>query len=145
MEEYFLWYKALHVISVIAWMAGIFYMPRLFVYHTSVVNDKKANLLFKTMERRLFFIIMTPAMVLTYIFGFLIAYIYGWIALGVWFHIKLFAVLLLTIFHFFLAKWMSDFNNNKNLHSEKFYRLINEIPTILMVIIVVMVVVKPFE
>lgn len=145
MENYFLWYKAIHVISVISWMAAMFYMPRLFVYHSTVASGSERDETFKIMEKRLLRIIMTPAMISTYIFGFLVAYIYGFIALGIWFHIKMLAVLGLTVLHGLNAKWVKDFANNRNQNSEKFYRIINEIPVIFMIIAVIMVVVKPFE
>jgi len=140
-----MWYKAIHVISVISWMAAMFYMPRLFVYHTRAKIGSEMDKTFQQMEHKLLKIIMTPSMISTYFFGILIAYIYGFVALGVWFHIKMTAVLGLTIFHGLLAKWRKDFINGNNNHSEKFYRLMNEIPPILMIIAVIMVIVKPFE
>ena len=88
---------------------------------------------------------MTPAMIITYIFGFLVAYIYGFVALGIWFHVKMGAVLVLTILHGMQAKYVKEFANGKNKHSEKFYRIINEVPVIFMIIAVIMVIVKPFE
>lgn len=145
MADYFMWYKAIHVICVISWMAAMLYMPRLFVYHTRAEVGSEMDKTFQQMEYKLLKIIMTPSMILTYFFGILIAYIYGFVALGVWFHIKMTAVLGLTIFHGILAKWRKDFINGTNKHSEKFYRLINEIPPVLMIIAVVMVIVKPFE
>jgi putative membrane protein len=145
MEDYFMWYKAIHVISVISWMAAMFYMPRLFVYHTRAETGSEMDKTFQIMEHKLLKIIMTPSMILTYFFGILIAYIYGFVALGVWFHIKMTAVIGLTIFHGLLAKWRKDFINGNNHHSENFYRLMNEIPPILMIIAVIMVIVKPFE
>lgn len=145
MQDYFMWYKAIHVISVISWMSAMFYMPRLFVYHTRAKFGSEMDKVFQLMEYKLLKIIMTPSMLFTYISGIIIAYIYGFIALGAWFHIKIFAVLGLTIIHGMLAKWRKDFVNDNNKHSEKFYRFINEIPVLLMIIAVVMVVVKPFE
>ncbi|MCP5369866.1 MAG: protoporphyrinogen oxidase HemJ [Rickettsiaceae bacterium] len=145
MEEYFLWYKVAHIIAVICWMAGLFYLPRLFVYHSNIEPGSETDLLFQTMERRLLRGIMNPAMVATYIFGILIAYIYGIEALGIWFHIKVLAVLALSAFHGFLAKCRKDFVNGINKNSANFFRIINEIPTILLIIIVIMVIVKPFE
>ncbi|MGC0371419.1 MAG: hypothetical protein DGJ47_000108 [Rickettsiaceae bacterium] len=145
MEDYFLWYKAIHVIAIICWMAGLLYLPRLFAYHANVDAGSKEDITFQVMEKRLLRIIMNPAMVISYFFGFLVAYIYGLSALGGWFHIKLTAVLLLTIFHGFLAKCRKDFERGGNTHSSNFYKYVNEIPTILMIIIVVMVIVKPFE
>jgi len=145
MENYFLWYKAIHVIAVICWMAGIFYMPRLFVYHCRAVPGSEMDEVFKVMERRLLRIITTPAMIATYVFGLLVAYVYGFVALGWWFYIKILAILVLTAFHGLQAKWMKDFACGKNKHSEKFYRIMNEVPVVFMIIAVVMVVVKPFE
>ena len=113
MEDYFMWYKAIHVISVISWMAAMFYMPRLFVYHTRAKIGSEMDKTFQQMEYKLLKIIMTPSMISTYFFGILIAYIYGFVALGVWFHIKMTAVLGLTIFHGLLAKWRKDFINGK--------------------------------
>lgn len=145
MEEYFLWYKVVHIIAVISWMAGLLYLPRLFVYHSNVKRGSEADLLFQIMEMRLLKWIMNPAMIITYIFGILIAYVYGFEALGVWFHIKLTAVLVLSAFHGFLAKCRKDFVEGANKRSANFFRVINEVPTILMIIIVIMVIVKPFE
>ncbi|NBU53648.1 MAG: protoporphyrinogen oxidase HemJ, partial [Alphaproteobacteria bacterium] len=109
MERYFLWYKAIHVIAVISWMAAMFYLPRLFVYHSKPNITREMDETFKLMEKRLLRIIMTPAMIVTYIFGCLVAYIYGFVALGIWFHIKMGAVLALTILHGMQAKWVKDF------------------------------------
>lgn len=145
MEDYFLWYKSIHIISVISWMAGMLYLPRLFMYHTKAKHGSDMDKMFQVMERRLLRIIINPAMLLTYFFGLLTAYIYGFVALGIWFHLKMLLVLLLTAFHGFLAKCRKDFANGKNKHSAKFYKIINEVPTILMVFIVILVVVKPFE
>lgn len=145
MEEYFLWYKVLHVISVISWMAAMLYLPRIFVYHTRAEIGSEMDKTFQIMERRLLKAIMTPAMISTYIFGFLTSYVYGFIALGAWFHIKMFAVLGLTAMHGICAKWVKNFARGQNKHSENFYRFANEVPTILMIIAVIMVVAKPFE
>jgi len=145
MEDYFIWYKTIHVISVISWMAAMFYLPRLFVYHSRVENGSEMDKTFQIMEKRLLRFIMTPAMLSTYIFGLLTAYVYGFVALGIWFHIKMLAVLGLTIMHGLCAKWVKDFAKGQNQHSERFYRIANEVPTILMIIAVVMVIVKPFE
>ena len=145
MEDYFLWYKSIHVISVISWMAAMFYMPRLFVYHCRAEVGSEMDKTFQLMEYRLLKIIMTPSMLLTYFFGLLTAYVYGFVALGLWFHIKMLAVIVLTAIHGLLAKWVKDFAKGENKHTEKFYRIINEIPVVFMVISVVMVIVKPFE
>lgn len=145
MANYYVWFKALHVISIICWMAALFYLPRLYMYHTTAEKGSELDRTLQIMEYRLLKIIMNPAMIASYIFGFINAYIYGFVALGIWFHIKLTAVFGLTIIHGLLAKWRKDFAIGNNKHSKNFYRLFNEIPPILMVIIVIMVVVKPFE
>ena len=145
MENYFIWYKVLHVISVISWMAAILYLPRIFVYHAKVEIGSEMDKTFKIMERRLLKGIMTPAMISTYVFGLLTAYIYGFVAMGLWFHIKMVAVLGLTIMHGLCTKWVKDFAKGQNKKSQNFYRLINEVPTILMIVAVVMVVAKPYE
>ncbi len=144
-EEYYLWYKAIHIIAVISWMAALFYMPRLFVYHTRAPLGSEMDQTFQIMEKKLLRIIMNPAMIATYIFGLLNAYIYGFAALGMWFHIKMAAVLGLTAFHGLQARWMKQFAAGKNTHSERFFRLVNEIPVVFMIIAVIMVTVKPFE
>ena len=145
MANYYLWFKAFHIITITAWMAGILYLPRLYAYHTRAVVGSEMDFTFQIMERRLLRIIMNPAMIASYIFGLINAYIYGFIALGAWFHIKMIAVLGLTILHALLARWRKDFENGQNKHSERFYRIVNEIPAIFMIIAVIMVVVKPFE
>lgn len=144
-ENYYLWYKSIHVIAIISWMAALLYMPRLFVYHTRAEKGSEMDKTFQIMERKLLRIIMNPAMIISYIFGLLIAYIYGFQALGVWFHIKMTAVIGLTVAHAMQARWMKDFARGENKHSEKFYRFFNEVPTIFMIIAVIMVIVKPFE
>jgi putative membrane protein len=126
-------------------MAAMFYLPRIFVYHTKATKGSEMDKTFQIMEKRLLKIIMTPAMLLTYIFGLLTAHIYGLVALGVWFHIKMLAVIGLTIMHGLCAKWVKYFAKGENKHSERFYRMANEVPTILMIIAVIMVIVKPFE
>lgn len=145
MSHYYDWFKVIHVISVITWMAGIFYLPRLYVYHSTVKVGSESDEIFKVMERKLLRYIMNPSMIITLIFGILIAYIYGFKALGAWFHIKMLCVCFLTAYHGLLARWRKDFEFGRNKHSEKFYRIINEVPSVLLVIIVIMVIVKPFE
>jgi len=145
MSSYYLWFKAFHLIAAISWMIGLLYLPRLYAYHTKVVIGSEADKMFQLMEVRLMRIIMNPAMISTYIFGLINSYIYGIAALGAWFHVKMLVVLGLTIFHGLLARWRKDFVNGNNQHSEKFYRIINEIPAILMIIAVIMVIVKPFD
>lgn len=145
MANYYLWYKAIHVIAVISWMASMLYLPRIFVYHTRVEIGSEMDKIFQVMEKKLLKIIMTPSMIITYIFGLTNAYIYGFSVLGSWFHAKMLAVFGLTIMHGFCAKWVKMFKNGKNEHSEKFYRIMNEVPALLMIIAVIMVVVKPWE
>jgi putative membrane protein len=145
MDSYYNWFKAAHVIFVITWMAGMFYLPRLFVYHTRFSNGSENDLLFQQMERRLMKIIINPSMILSFVFGIIVAYIYGFGNLGMWFHIKMFLVLIMAAMHGFLSICRKKFINGKNMYSEKFYRMLNEIPTILMVGIVILVIVKPFE
>jgi len=137
------WLKALHVMSVIAWMAGIFYLPRLFVYHAMEEKGSATSETFKVMERKLLYAIMTPAMLASWLFGLLLAYNYiDWSE--PWFHVKLLMVAGMTVFHMALGRWRRDFENDRNRHDQKFYRYVNELPTILMVIIVIMVIVRPF-
>ncbi len=145
MASYYEWVKALHIIFVICWMVGLLYLPRLFAYHTRAAIGSEMDKTFQTMESRLLRIIMNPAMIGTYILGLTNAYIYGFVALGVWFHIKMTAVIVLTIAHGLFARWRKDFAAGKNKHSEKFYRICNEVPAVMMVIAVFMVVLKPFE
>lgn len=142
-EDSYLWFKALHVISVMAWMAGLFYLPRLYVYHTTAKVGSELSETLKIMERRLLRAIMYPAMVTSVIFGtFLLFEIEAWDQ--IWLHIKLACVFGLIVFHFTLAKYRIDFLEDRNQKSEKFYRMINEVPTLLMMILVIMVIVKPF-
>jgi putative membrane protein len=138
--------KSLHVIAVIAWMAGIFYLPRLYVYHCSLVRGSAESERFKVMERRLLKQIMLPAMIATWTFGVLLVLTPGvidWVHDG-WWHVKLLMVLLMTGFQGAAGKWRRMFLEDRNTKSERFYRIANEVPTILMVIIVIMVVAKPF-
>lgn len=139
-----LWIKALHLIFMVTWFAGLFYLPRLFVYH-ALSNDSISIERFKVMERKLYYGIMTPGAVLTILFGiWLITYNPIAYAQAGWLHTKLLLVLLLIIFHIYCGKLYHTFKNNRNKHSHKFYRWINEIPTVLLVIIVILAVVKPF-
>lgn len=143
--EYYHWIKAFHVISVIAWMAGMLYLPRLYVYHCQVAKGSDQSELFKIMERRLLRVIINPAMIFAFIFGGLMLSVPGAIEWSEhWIHVKLAAVTLLTGFHGFLSRWRKQFERDENVHHENFYRKMNEVPTILMVIIVIMVIVKPF-
>lgn len=123
----------------------MFYLPRLFAYHADVSPGSQQDLLFQTMERRLLRIIINPAMIATLIFGVLLADIYGWQSLGIWFHLKISLVLMMTAMHGLLSCWRKDFVKGQNKHSAKFYRLVNEIPTVLFILIVILVIIKPFE
>ncbi|MCE2575717.1 protoporphyrinogen oxidase HemJ [Komagataeibacter sp. FNDCR2] len=142
---FMLWLKAFHIISLIAWMAGVFYLPRLFVYHCQVEAGSAESERFKVMEYRLLRFIMLPAMISTFIFGGALATIPGlvdWHA-GWWFT-KLAAVGALAGFQGACARWRRDFAHDRNTHTERFYRMANEVPTVLMMVIVIMVVVRPF-
>ncbi len=142
---FYLWIKAFHVISMIAWMAGLFYLPRLYVYHTQTSIGSESSERFKVMERRLLRGIMNPAMIATWLFGILLVLTPGVVNFQQgWFHAKLACVILMSIFHMACSKWRREFLNDKNQHSEKFYRMANEIPTLLLIVIVIMVIVKPF-
>jgi len=142
-EDSYLWFKALHVISVLAWMAGLFYLPRLYVYHTNAEVGSELSETFKVMERRLLRAIMNPAMIASLIFGgLLLAEIDAW--KEGWLHVKLLCIVGMIAFHMMLAKYRKDFLADQNKKSEKFYRMINEVPTLLMIVIVIMVIVKPF-
>ena len=139
----YLWLKAFHVIAVIAWMAGMLYLPRLFVYHCEAEPGSKQSETFKVMERRLVRLIVNPAMIATWIFGLILAWQGGWFA-APWLHAKLTLVIVLSALHGMLVRYMKDFAADRNRHSPKFYRIINEVPAVLMVAIVILVVVKPF-
>ena len=140
----YLLFKSLHLIAVISWMAGLLYLPRIFVYHAE--NDSEANIseIFKTMERKLYFYIMTPAMILSWLFGLLLIHSIGFQQLGqTWMLLKLLFVIILTLYHFYLGRLLSQFNIGNNSHSHKFYRYIHEIPTILLILIIFVVIFKP--
>ena len=143
MNSYLL-FKSLHLIAVISWMAGLLYLPRIFVYHVENLNDQNTSSIFKTMERKLFFYIMMPAMILSWIFGFILILTIGIdIFFTLWAKLKLLFVILLTIYHFYLSKLLKDFNLNRNTKSSKFFRILNEVPTILLILIVFIVIFKP--
>ena len=136
--------KSLHLIAVISWMAGLLYLPRIFVYHVENLKDKNTSLIFKTMERKLYFYIMTPVMILTWLFGLILISSLGFEILSTtWIKLKLVLITLLTLYHFYLSKLLGDFKNNQNTKSSKFFRIINEVPTILLILIVFVVVFKP--
>jgi protoporphyrinogen IX oxidase len=137
------WLKAFHVIAIIAWMAGMLYLPRLFVYHCEAQPGSKQSETFKVMERRLLKAIINPAMIVSWVLGIWLVWSGGWYRSG-WFHAKLVLVLALSALHGFFMRWVRDFGADRNPHSQKFYRIINEVPTILMIGIVLLVVLKPF-
>ena len=136
-----LWIKALHVIFVVSWFAGLFYLPRLFVYHAQA-TDGVSRERFKVMERKLYRGIMTPAMVLTLASGMWMWLAYGYS--GGWLHAKLALVVVLVAYHFWMRKYLGDFARDANTHTHVFYRWVNEAPTVLLIAIVILVVVKPF-
>ena len=143
MNSYLL-FKSLHLISVISWMAGLLYLPRLFVYHAETINNADKEETFRLMEKRLFFYIMNPAMILSWFFGVLLIHSIGLESFGkLWFQLKLGLVLLLTSYHFFLFHCFKSFMENSSKYSPKFYRIINEVPTLLLIGIIFVVVFKP--
>eukprot|EP01012_Entosiphon_sulcatum_P064531 TRINITY_DN93366_c0_g1_i1.p2 TRINITY_DN93366_c0_g1~~TRINITY_DN93366_c0_g1_i1.p2 ORF type:complete len:140 (-),score=24.44 TRINITY_DN93366_c0_g1_i1:86-505(-) len=139
-----MWVKALHVISIIAWMAGLLYLPRLFVYHTQAAPGSETSETFKVMERRLLRAIMNPAMIAAYLFGiWMLVLEPAWLKQG-WLHGKILFVLGLTAVHMLLARWRKEFAEDRNTHPQRFFRIVNEVPTVLMIGIVILVIVKPF-
>ena len=143
----YLLFKSIHLIAVISWMAGLLYLPRIFVYHSEAVqNNKSEDLIstFKLMEKRLFIYIMNPAMITSWIFGVLLIHTIGMNNFGsIWLQLKLVFVIILTIYHFFLFQCLRKFAENANIYSPKFYRIINEIPTVLLIGIILVVIFKP--
>lgn len=137
------WLKAVHVIAVIAWMAGMLYLPRLFVYHTRATPGSETSETFKVMEHRLLTVIINPAMVVTWALGLWLAWDGGWFA-STWLHVKIALVVVLSAMHGFFVRWVRDFAADRNTRSERFYRIVNEVPTLLMIAIVILVIVKPF-
>ena len=140
----YLLFKSLHLIAVISWMAGLLYLPRIFVYHAENNSEVNISEIFKTMERKLYFYIMTPAMILSWLFGLILIHSIGFQQLGqTWMLLKLLFVIILTLYHFYLGRLLGNFNSGNNRHSHKFYRYINEIPTILLILIIFVVIFKP--
>jgi len=140
----YLLFKSLHLIAVISWMAGLLYLPRIFVYHAENNLEIKTSEIFKTMEKKLFFYIMTPAMVLSWLFGLLLIHNIGFEQLGqTWMILKIIFVLILTFYHFYLGTILNQFKIDNNKYSHKFYRYINEIPTLMLILIVFVVIFKP--
>ncbi|MDG1707859.1 MAG: protoporphyrinogen oxidase HemJ [Emcibacteraceae bacterium] len=143
-QEYYYWLLSFHIISFISWMAGMFYLPRLFVYHTRLKAGSEASEMFKEMERKLLRMIINPAMIATWIFGLALSFGQDSWNSGSWFYIKFAAVLLMSGFHGYLSYWRRAFYRDQNEYNEKFFRMVNEVPTVLMMIIVFMVILKPF-
>ena len=140
----YLLFKSLHIIAVISWMAGLLYLPRIFVYHVENINDHSSKKIFQIMERKLYFYIMMPAMILSWIFGIILISIIGFDILStLWIKLKLLLVVLLTFYHFYLGQCLKNFIFEKNNKTSKFFRIINEIPTILLIFTVFIVIFKP--
>ncbi|WP_321395730.1 protoporphyrinogen oxidase HemJ [Emcibacter sp.] len=137
------WFLVLHIISVISWMAGMFYLPRIFVYHCQVQAGSETSELFKVMERKLLRYIINPAMIASWLFGLGLAFGMDHWSEG-WFHAKFALVLLMSGFHGFLSRWRRQFERDENSHTEGFYRKMNEVPTVLMILIVFLVIFRPF-
>ena len=142
--NYYLLFKSLHLIAVISWMAGLLYLPRIFVYHVENLEKKETTEIFEVMEKRLYFYIMRPAMILSWLFGIILIYISGIdIFSQLWLHIKLGLVILLTIYHEFLGICLKSLRLNTNTKTSKFFRIINEVPTIILIFIIFIVIFKP--
>ncbi len=141
--NFYLFFKSLHLIAIISWMAGLLYLPRIFVYHAETKNDDVKNT-FKIMERRLFVYIMNPAMILSWLFGLILIHSIGIQSFSeFWLIAKIVLVILLTFYHFFLFNCLNKFSLDRNEHSSKFFRVINEVPTVLLIVIIFLVVFKP--
>ena len=142
MNSYLL-FKSLHLIAIISWMAGLLYLPRIFVYHSEASHDSQKTV-FKTMERKLYNYIMMPAMLLSWLFGFLLIHNLGFsIFLELWMQIKIILVIILTIYHFLLGKYLEEFALDNNSKTSKYFRIINEVPTIILIVVVFIVIYKP--
>jgi len=145
LATYFHWIKALHIIAVIAWMAGLLYLPRLFVYHADAPRGSDSSEMLKVMERRLLRAIMNPAMIAVFLLGGLLMATPGVLDGGsLWFTVKLAAVVALAAVHMVMSAWRKAFENDTNTRPARFFRMVNEVPTVLMIVIVIMVVVRPF-
>ena len=141
--NFYLFFKALHLIAIISWMAGLLYLPRIFVYHAEAKNDEVKNT-FKVMERRLFVYIMNPAMILSWLFGLILIHSIGIQSFSeFWLIAKIVLAILLTFYHFFLFNCLNNFSLDRNERSSKFFRVINEVPTVLLIVIIFLVVFKP--
>ena len=143
MNSYLL-FKSLHLIAVISWMAGLLYLPRIFVYHVENINDQNSSNIFKIMEKKLYFYIMMPAMFLSWFFGLILISIIGFDVLSTtWIQLKLIFVVLLSFYHFYLGHFLSKLKSGRNTKTSRFFRIINEVPTILLILIVFIVIFKP--
>ena len=143
MNSYLL-FKSLHLIAVISWMAGLLYLPRIFVYHVENIKDKKSTNIFKTMGRKLYFYIMMPAIFLSWFFGLILIFFIGFDILSTtWIQLKLMFVILLSFYHFYLGHFLSKLKSGQNTKTSRFFRIINEVPTILLILIVFIVIFKP--
>ena len=139
----YLLFKSLHLIAVISWMAGLLYLPRIFVYH-SEANDTSQKTVFKTMERKLYNYIMMPAMMLSWLFGILLIHSLGFSVFGeLWMQIKIVSVVIMTYYHFTLGKYLNDFAMDSNQKTSKFFRIYNEIPTLILIVVIFVVIFKP--
>lgn len=143
MQNY-LWIKSLHIISIIAWMAGMLYLPRLFVYHAEAAKGSALAETFKIMERRLLRFIMNPAMIASWLFGILMIWANPSLFDNGWMHVKITLVIFMSVIHMVFSKWRKIFEQDGNIHAAKFYKIWNEVPTVLMIIIVIMAVAEPF-
>ena len=142
--NYYLLFKSLHLIAVISWMAGLLYLPRIFVYHVENYQKKETTEIFETMERKLYFYIMRPAMLISWLFGILLIYQIGLESFSqFWLQLKIFFVIILTVYHEYLGKCLTSLRDGSNSKSSRFFRIINEIPTILLILIVFIVIFKP--
>ena len=142
--NYYLLFKSLHLIAVISWMAGLLYLPRIFVYHVENYQKKETTEIFETMERKLYFYIMRPAMLISWLFGILLIYQIGFEYFSqLWLQLKIFFVIILTVYHEYLGKCLTSLRDGSNSKSSRFFRIINEIPTILLILIVFIVIFKP--
>ena len=142
--NYYLLFKSLHLIAVISWMAGLLYLPRIFVYHVENYQKKETTEIFETMERKLYFYIMRPAMLISWLFGILLIYQIGFESFSqLWLQLKIFFVIILTVYHEYLGKCLTSLRDGSNSKSSRFFRIINEIPTTLLILIVFIVIFKP--
>ena len=142
--SFYLTFKALHIVAVISWMAGLLYLPRIFVYHVETIENKEQSDTFKTMERKLYNYIMMPAMMLSWLFGILLIHSLGFSVFGeLWMQIKIVSVVIMTYYHFTLGKYLNDFAIDNNQKTSKFFRIYNEIPTVILIVVIFVVIFKP--